>query len=231
MLGGLEGPRKAPAAGGAAQSLVIFCHGYGSNGADLIGLAPYLARALPNTAFVSPNAPQPVPGYPGGYQWFPISQLDPALMASGVRQATAALDRFIDAELKRHALPASKCALVGFSQGTMMSLHVGLRRAEPLGAIVGFSGMLTAPERLEAEIASRPPVLLAHGDLDDRIPVHALATAREALAKAGVGCRWLIEPGLPHSIGEAGMAVGGSFLRAAFAGRMAGWAGPADRVA
>ncbi len=225
-LGGLDGPRRAPAAGGRPSSLVVFVHGYGSNGDDLIGLAPALASALPNTAFASPDAPQPVPGYPSGFQWFPISQLDPALMASGVRQAAGALDRFIDAELRRLELPPSACALVGFSQGTMMSLHVGPRRSEPLAAVVGFSGLLTAPERLTSEVRSRPPVLLVHGAQDDRIPVHALAAAREGLAQAGVGCRWRIEPRLPHSIGPAGIDDAGAFLRDAFAGRLAGWSGP-----
>ena len=225
-LGGLDGPRRAPAAGGRPTSLVVFAHGYGSNGDDLIGLAPMLAQALPHAAFVSPDAPQPVPGYPNGFQWFPISRLDPAAMASGVRQAAPALERFIDAELRRHALPPSACALVGFSQGTMMSLHVGLRREAALAAVVGFSGVLTAPERLAAEARSRPPVLLVHGARDDVLPVHALAAAREGLAQAGVGCRWRIEPQLPHSIGEAGLADAGAFLRDAFAGRLAGWAGP-----
>ena len=229
-LGGLDGPRQGPAAGGRATSLVIFAHGYGSNGDDLIGLAPMLAKALPNTAFASPDAPQPAPGAPNGFQWFPISRLDPALMASGVRQAAGALDRFIDAELRRWGLPASACALVGFSQGTMMSLHVGLRRAEALAAVVGFSGVLTAPERLAAEARSRPPVLLVHGARDDVLPVHALAAAREGLAAAGIGCRWRIEPQLPHSIGQEGLSDCAALLKDAFAGRLAGWAGPQARA-
>ncbi len=226
-LGGLDGPRRPPAAGGRPTSLVVFAHGYGSNGDDLIGLAPMLAKALPNTAFASPDAPGPAPGAPNGFQWFPISRLDPALMAVGVRQAAPYLDRFLDAELRRWELPASALALVGFSQGTMMGLHVGLRRPEPPAAVVGFSGVLTAPERLAAEMtAPPPPVLLVHGAADDVVPVHALAAARDGLAAAGVGCRWRIEPGLPHSIGQAGLADCADFLRDAFAGRLAGWAGP-----
>ena len=223
----LDGPRVAPAAGGAPRQIVIFAHGYGSNGDDLIGLAALFARTLPHAAFVSPNAPQGVPGYPGGYQWFPISRLDPVLMAQGVRAAAPALDAAIDAELARWSLPATACALVGFSQGTMMSLHVGLRRAEPLGAVIGYSGMLTGADALPQEIRSRPPVFLAHGDHDDVVPVHALAAAREGLAAAGLGCRWLISPGMAHSIGQDGLAVGGAFLKAAFAGGFGGWAGPA----
>ena len=225
----LDGPRAAPAHGGAATALVVFAHGYGSNGADLISLAPVLAQALPGAAFAAPNAPEPVPGYPGGHQWFPITRLDPALMAQGVRAAAASLDRFLDAELARLGLPASRCALVGFSQGTMMSLHVGLRRPEALAAVVGFSGVLTAPERLAAEVRSRPPVLLAHGDRDEVVPVHALAAAREALSGAGVGCRWRIAAGMPHTIAEPDLACAAGFLRDAFEGRLAGWAGPQAR--
>ncbi len=218
--------RARPASGGKPTALVILAHGYGSNAQDLISLAPEMARRLPNVAFVSPNAPQPVPGYPGGYQWFPISRLDPLLMAQGVRSAAGWLDRFIDAELQRAELPASACALVGFSQGTMMSLHVGPRRTQALAAVVGFSGMLAGPERLAAEIASRPPVFLAHGDRDDVVPVHALAAAREALAHAGVGCRWTISPGLPHAIAPDAIDTAARFLRDAFAGRLPAWSGP-----
>ncbi len=218
--------RARPASGGKPTALVILAHGYGSNAQDLISLAPQMARLLPNAEFVSPNAPQPVPGYPGGFQWFPISRLDPLLMAQGVRSAAGWLDRFIDAELARAELPASACALVGFSQGTMMSLHVGLRRAETLAAVVGFSGLLAGPERLGAEITTRPPVFLAHGDRDDVVPVHALAAAREALAKAHVGCRWAISPGLPHAIAPEAIATAARFLRDAFAGRIAAWPGP-----
>ena len=222
----LDGPRRAPASGGVATSLVVFAHGYGSNGEDLISLAPYLARALPGAAFVSPNAPDPVPGAPGGRQWFPITRLDPHLMAQGAAAAAASLDAFLDAELARQRLPASACALVGFSQGTMMALHVGLRRREALAAVVGFSGALVAPERLAVEIGSRPPVLLAHGDRDEVLPVHALAAAREGLAAAQVGCRWIVSPGLPHSIGEDGLSAAAGFLRDAFAGGLRGWNGP-----
>ena len=124
----LDGPRVPPASGGAATSLVILLHGYGSNGADLIGLVPYWRASLPDTAFVSPNAPEPCPGAPGGYQWWGLSSFDAGARAAGARRAAPALDAFIDAELARHGLSEGRLALVGFSQGTMMALHVGLRR-------------------------------------------------------------------------------------------------------
>ncbi len=221
----LDGPRLPPANGGPARRIVILAHGYGSNGQDLIGLAPYLAEALPDAAFVSPNAPEPVPGYPGGHQWFPISRLDPALMAAGVRGAAASLDGFIDAELARQGLPPSACALVGFSQGTMMSLHVGLRRAEPLGAILGLSGMLADA----GPATSRPPVALVHGSHDEVIPIGALFASLEGLAAAGVPALWRVSYGTGHSVSEDGLALGAAFLRDALAGRFAGWGSPQRR--
>jgi phospholipase/carboxylesterase len=222
----LDGPRVPPASGGRPRQLVILAHGYGSNGEDLIGLAPYWARVLPEAAFVSPNAPEPVPGFPGGHQWFPITRLDPREMAAGAARAARSLDRFIDAELSRYGLAPSACALVGFSQGTMMSLHVGLRRAESLAAIVGFSGALVGAESLAAEVKSRPPVLLAHGDADDMVPVDALFAALDGLAAARTPARFHLTPGLGHSIAEDGLSLAGAFLRDAFAGRFGGWAPP-----
>lgn len=225
---GLDGPRMPPRSGKPAK-LVILAHGYGSNGEDLIGLAPYFAQTLPDAVFVAPNAPEPVPGYPGGYQWFGLSRLDPHVTAAGVRAAGPSLDRFIDSELQRYGLPASACALVGFSQGTMMSLHVGVRRAEPLAAVLGYSGMLSAPDTLAAEARSRPPVCLVHGDRDDVIPAAALFVAAQGLGAAGIGSLWKISRGAGHTIAEDGMVLGGRFLRDAFAGRFKGWAGPGVR--
>jgi phospholipase/carboxylesterase len=227
---GLDGPRSPPRSGKPAK-LVVLAHGYGSNGEDLIGLAPYFSELLPDAVFVSPNAPEPVPGYPGGYQWFPLSRLDPQTTAAGVRSAAPMLDRFIDAELSRYGLPPRACALVGFSQGTMMALHVGLRRAEALGAVLGYSGMLAAPDVLAREIRSRPPVVLIHGDRDDVIPPQALFMAADGLAAAGVPSLWKLCPGAGHTITEDALRLGGRFLRAAFDGKLAHWAAPVRKPA
>ena len=230
MVKALDGPRVAPATGGPARQLVIFAHGYGSNGDDLIGLAPYLAQALPEAAFAAPNAPEPVPGFPGAaYQWFPLTGMDLQRLAAGVQSAAPTLDAFIDAELARHRLPASACALVGFSQGTMMSLHVGPRRPEALGAVVGFSGLLAAPERLVPEIRSRPPILLCHGDRDDRVPVQAMFSALDALGQARAPALWRLCPGQGHTIPEEALSLAAEFLHDAFAGGLAGWTGPGAR--
>lgn len=205
-----------PARGGKADALVILLHGYGSNGADLISLAPYWAKALPGAGFVAPNGIAPLPEAPGGFQWFPITQLDPHLMEQGVRDVAPSVDRFIDRELDKHGLPPERCALVGFSQGTMMALHVGLRRSRPLAAILGFSGVLVGGRGLKQEMASKPPVLLIHGDRDPTIPIPAMFDSAEALAEAGHGAAWHISYGIAHSIGPDGLELGGAFLASNF---------------
>ena len=214
----IDGPRQPPARAGAPDSLVILLHGYGSNGDDLIGLAPYWAKRLPGAQFVSPHAPDRVPGLPGGYQWFPITQMDPERLARGAEAATPALQGFIDAEMARYRMPASRTVLVGFSQGTMMALHAGLRRAEPVAGILGFSGALVAPERLAAEMTAKPPILLVHGDRDDMVPVQAMFAALEGLSAAGHGAQFHLSPGLGHSIAPDGLEAGGAFLEAALRG-------------
>jgi len=212
MTAFIDGPRAPPARGGNADALVILLHGYGSNGADLISLAPYWQKALPGAAFVAPNAPEPIPGMRGAYQWFPIAQLDPHLMEQGVRYAAPSVERFIDKELDRHGLDESRLALVGFSQGTMMALHVGLRRRTPPAAVLGFSGVLVGARTLKEEMKSKPPVLLIHGTEDDRIPADAMFESAEALAAADHGAQWHLSYGVPHSIGPDGLELGGAFL-------------------
>ena len=207
----LDGPRVAPAAGGAPKSLVILLHGYGSNGQDLISLAPYWRDALPHAAFVSPNAPEVCPGAPGGYQWWGITSLDPNARAAGAARAAPVLGAFIDAELARTGLTNAELALVGFSQGTMMALHVGLGRHPALAGIVGYSGMLADPSAL-ATAASKPPILLVHGDADPMIPVIAFHQAKAALGDAGFIVESHVSAGLAHSIDVTGLQLGGRFL-------------------
>jgi len=208
----IDGPRMPPARGGQPDTLVVLLHGYGSNGADLISLAPYWAKLLPGAAFVSPNALEPVPQAPGGYQWFPITQLEPHLMEQGARQAAQSVDRFIDRELERYGLDASRLALVGFSQGTMMALQVGLRRKQAPAAILGYSGVLVGGRNLQDEMIAKPPILLIHGDQDPMIPIAAMFDSAEQLAAAGHGAQWHVSYGVPHAIGPDGLDLGGAFL-------------------
>jgi phospholipase/carboxylesterase len=208
----LDGPRFGPAAGGPADQLVILLHGLGADGQDLIGIAPHWAQVLPNAAFVSPNAPFPCDMAPHGYQWFSVQDRSPEAMLSGVRMAASPLDDFIDRELERAGLDEGKTALVGFSQGTMMSLFVGPRRERQLAGIVGFSGRLIAPELLPQEIKSRPPVLLAHGTEDPVVPYESMAQAEKGLAAAGIEVETLSCPGIGHGIDQNGLVRGAEFL-------------------
>jgi phospholipase/carboxylesterase len=194
-LPGLDGPRLPPAAGGSAQQLVVFLHGYGADGNDLIGLGREWASLLPHATFVSPNAPEPCAMSPMGRQWFDLSMGDMSIIAEGVKSAAPALNAFLDAELARHSLPARALALVGFSQGTMMALAVGLARNAPPKAIVGYSGALATLEALPAP-GQGPAILLVHGDRDEVIPVDAMHMAREALSQAGHPVEWHVSQGM-----------------------------------
>jgi phospholipase/carboxylesterase len=205
----LDGPRIEP--NGAPTALVVFLHGYGANGDDLIDLADGWQRRLPGAAFVAPNAPEEIPGMPGALQWFPLTMRDPSERWRGVVAARPALDRFLDAELAHHRLGPDRLVLGGFSQGTMLALHVGLRRRTAPAAIIGYSGLLAGPEHL-GEIAARPPVLLIHGTEDDVIPVDALHIAREQLAAAGVAVEWHVRERLAHGIDPAGQQIAAHFM-------------------
>jgi phospholipase/carboxylesterase len=216
MAAELDGPRLAPASGPARQ-LVVFLHGYGADGNDLIEIGRAWQPLLPHAAFVSPHAPEPCGQAPVGRQWFALTFRDPDERWVGANKAAPVLERFLDAELDRHKLPPAALALVGFSQGTMMALHVGLRRAVPPAAIVGYSGLLVTPpdgnlETLAAEIKSRPPVLLVHGDRDDLIPPQALFESVQALAALGISAQWHLSPGIGHGIDAEGLRHGGEFL-------------------
>jgi len=213
----LNGTRLEPRTGGAARHLVVFLHGYGADGNDLIDIGRAWQPLLPNAAFVSPHAPEPCAMAGAGRQWFGLTFRDPKERWTGVNSAAPTLERFLDAELDRRKLPPSALALVGFSQGTMMALHVGLRRAAAPAAIVGYSGMLVLPadavtEELAGEIRSRPPVLLVHGDRDDLIPAQALFQAAQGLSALGVPTEWHLSAGIGHGIDGEGLRHGGEFL-------------------
>lgn len=208
-----------PKAGSAPEQVVLLLHGYGSNGADLLGLAPYWADALPNAAFIGPDAPFVCEMSAMGYQWFSLREIMAgAPLADGLRRAGAdevapALNALIDDILERFNLPSNRLALVGFSQGTMMALHVALRRAEPVAGVLGFSGMLIDPPSLAAEMTAKPPVLLVHGDADPVVPYASLARAESALREVGVAVDTLTCPRMGHSIDDAGLEAGTRFLQ------------------
>jgi phospholipase/carboxylesterase len=213
MLIPLTGPSRPPLSGGKPRRLVILLHGLGADGNDLIGLQQYWGPVVPDAEFISPNAPFPCDMAPYGYQWFSVQDRSPETVLAGVRAAAPLLDGFIDEELQKRGFDESDAALVGFSQGTMMALYVGLRRATPLAGILGYSGRLIAPELLASELRSRPPVLLVHGTHDPLVPFESLADAEAALKAAGVPVETLACPGIEHAIDPEGLQRGGAFLK------------------
>ena len=214
----LEGPR-AEAASGTKDSLVILLHGYGADGNDLFGLAQALAPHLPNTAFRSPNAPERCAVNPMGYQWFPISWLDgspEAEMKAGAERAAKTLHAYLDEALDEEGLTHDRLAVVGFSQGTMMSLNVVLRRPEPVAGLVGFSGRLVEIDGT-GPVTAKPPVLLVHGDQDEMVPVESVHEARAALADEGIDVSWHVSRGVGHGIAPDGLSLALEFIKRGFA--------------
>ena len=212
----LESVRRE-AASGNCDSLVVFLHGFGADGADLIGLANYMSPTLPNTRFVAPNAPEPCAVNPGGFQWFPIPHLggEPAfLVEPSLKRSMSLLVEYLGAEMKDAGVGAARTVLCGFSQGTMVSLIIAPFWPVALAGVVGFSGRVLDPRKLEqAKVLSRPPVLLVHGDQDQMIPVSALEEAESALRKAGLPVRTHVSRGTGHSIGPDGVGLALGFMK------------------
>ena len=208
----IGGPSVAPASENAPRQIVILLHGYGSNGADLIALAPYWQASLPDALFLAPNAPESCPGVPDGYQWWGLSITDRAALATGVLRAAPVLDAFIDRQLSLHGLCEDRLVLVGFSQGTMLALHVGPRRARRLAGIIGYSGMMADSSSLADEVRTRPPVLLVHGSADPMIPVAAFHETKAQLDRLGFDVGSHVSSGLGHGIDSAGLQLGQEFL-------------------
>ncbi len=205
--------KHGPHSGGKPKSLVILLHGYGSNGEDLISLAPYWERDIPDALFISPDAPFGCEiGF--GYQWFSLQSWAPLAMMAAADKTSAILNQFIDEQMTEYNIPASKVALVGFSQGTMMSLFVAPRRQEPIAGVLGFSGALLGGEGLIGQPKiSRMPIHLVHGEMDNVVPVGAWLHATETLRQAGFEVSGHTTPGLVHSIDEKGIHEGGEFLK------------------
>lgn len=207
---------RRASASGADNSVVLFLHGYGADGADLLGLAEPLAQHLPDTVFIAADAPDRSMANPMGFQWFPIPWIDgstDAAASEGMHRSAKLLDALIDRILAEEGIDADRLILLGFSQGTMMSLHVAPRRAEPIAGIVGFSGRLMVPERLGEEMLSTPPVLLIHGDADDVVPFAEMQAAGEALQGAGFTVYAHVMQGTAHGIAPDGLSVALAFMR------------------
>lgn len=208
----LKAYTHSPKSGKKPQSMVILLHGLGANGADLIGLARYWEHALPDTVFVSPDAPFPCDMAPVGFQWFSLQDRSPDVMLSGVEEAAPILNQFIDKMLEEYGLADNKLALAGFSQGTMMSLYVGPRRKNKIAGILGYSGALIGADSLASAGVHKIPVHLIHGDIDNVVPVSAYHAAKAQLQAEGFAVSGGITRGLMHNIDEDGIESGAGFL-------------------
>lgn len=207
---------RKPALSGQAKSLVVFLHGYGADGADLLGLADVLAPHLPDTAFVAPDAPDRVPGAPFGQQWFPIPRFDGSTQGqaeAGLERSTEDLNAFLDQRLAHEKLGPQALVLIGFSQGAMMSLHVAPRRKDAMAAVIAISGRLLHPERLAAEAQVKPPVLVMHGDVDQVVDFSEMSIAYNALVASGFETYGHVMQGSGHGIAEDGLATALAFLQ------------------
>ncbi len=209
----LQGPESSPASGNVKR-LVLFLHGVGADGNDLIGLADMMD--LPDTQFLSPHAPFRFDMAPFGHQWFSLMDRDPARMLAGIQVAAPILDHYIDAQMERFSLTASQVALVGFSQGSMMSLYTAPRRTEPLAAVVALSGAMLGAESLADELQSRPPICLIHGVEDEVVPFAAMEMAQTALTTHGFRVEAHPRPGLGHGIDEVALNTATTFLKQQF---------------
>ena len=212
----ISGPRLPPAAGREARSLVVLLHGWGADGDDLITMAPHWGQLMRDTAFVSPHAPFPCDmGY--GRQWFSLADRTPAMLVARLKAVVPVVNAFIEAELAALGLGPERLALIGFSQGTMLSLYLAPRRAPACAAVLGYSGALLGGETLSAEVTARPPVMLIHGEADSMVPSSSMAQAKESLEAVGFKVESHLRPGLGHGIDSAGLALGGRFLAEALA--------------
>lgn len=212
----MDGPRVGPLSGKKARQLIILLHGVGADGQDLIGLVPPLSQAFPDASFVSPNAPYDCDMAINGYQWFSLKDRSPEAILLEVKVTAPILSAFIDEEMERCGVSAKQTALLGFSQGTMMSLYVAPRREQGLAGVVGFSGRLIAPDLLKKEIKSRPPILLVHGDADEVVPVESIFHAKEGLFSSGIDVTAVSRPGLGHGIDPDGINHAVTFLKSCF---------------
>lgn len=194
------------------DSVVVLLHGLGSNKEDLISLAPYFARQNPNTIFISPDAPQPCDMAPYGFQWFSLQNRDPAVMLKGIKETFPLLQQFIEEILKKYNVPKSRLIMLGFSQGTMMSLYTAPRLDTKIAGVIGYSGALLGGEELIDSGFQKPPILLIHGDRDDVVLFSSMQKAEEILSKSGFDIQTVTCPNLTHSIDERGIVAGIEFV-------------------
>ena len=191
--------------------LIILLHGVGASGASLAPLAEAMAPALPGVAFATPDGVEPFDMGGPGRQWFSVKGVTAENRPARVAAARPAFDAALDRIIAEHGARPEHVALLGFSQGTIMSLDLLADGRRGFGALVGFSGRLPTPDPLHP--APNMPALLIHGDADPVIPASDTLDAARRLQAAGVSVETHIQPGLGHSISAEGLQLAVDFLR------------------
>lgn len=210
----LSGPMLPPASGAAPKQAVVLLHGYGSDGSDLIGLAPRWQGVLPDAVFISPNGPDACRQFGAGFQWFDIS-FDGDRLAKrqeGVAAARPVLVEFLQDLWSQSGIAPEDTILAGFSQGAMMALHVGLSMDRPLMGIIAFSGAFLPPANFGEASLAKSPVCLVHGDSDEVVDPEHSADADVALRLAGYDVSYHVSEGVGHGIAPDGLDFATQFI-------------------
>jgi len=195
------------------QQVVVLCHGYGGDGKDISTLAINWQRFLPDTIFLCPNAPEVCTVNPNGYQWFDLASENKKIILEKSLIAEEKLSLFLDQVLDNLKLEPINLALVGFSQGCMMSIQVGLKKNKPINCIVGYSGKVINQEHLSNNIKFKPKILLMHGANDTIVPATHLLEAKEYFNNHGIKIKTKIFNNCDHKIPVEGVSLGLGFIR------------------
>ena len=207
QFGTLEGHFIPPARGGIPSSLIVILHGWGADGNDLADLARPLAVRFPGAAFFVPHAPEPCSMNPMGRQWFDIDD-----RVNGPVVAAPVIDAAVATACAELDVPTDAVALIGFSQGGMMSLHCGLHMDAPPAAVVSFSGALLVHEQIATVDRCHPAVQLVHGTDDQVVPFGLMAASASILEAKSVAVETVARPGLGHGIDPDGLTAAINFL-------------------
>lgn len=210
----LNGPLLPPRSGRPATQAVILLHGYGADGSDLISLGQHWGQMLPDALFLAPNAPEPCAGSPFGFQWFPLNVDRIAGRIEGAKNAAPVIREFLTDLWAQTGIAPQRTILGGFSQGAMMSLHVGTALEQELAGIIAFSGAFVPADGFGGKGLARPPVTLIHGELDQVVDPDLSRQAATELSASGFEVSLHISPNTAHGIAPDGLDFATSFLMA-----------------
>ena len=195
------------------RQAIVLCHGYGGDGKDISTLAINWRRFLPDAIFLCPNAPEVCADNPRGYQWFDMTSENEEMIFEKSLAAAEKLNIFLDQVVKNFRLESSNLALVGFSQGCMISIQSGLPRKEQINCIIGYSGKVINQKHLMKNINSKPKIFLMHGANDTIVSPTYLLEAKEYLTKHGINAKIKMFKNCEHRIPVEGSSLGLGFLK------------------